>query len=376
MQVFGPNELLEDVIQSGFCVGCGACVNLCPYFQTYRGKTIMLFPCTRETGQCHAFCPKTEVDLDELSLAFFDTPYSSDPLGAYLSIYMARASGTSEAGKFQDGGTVSALMEFSLKTGVIDAAVLTGKDGMVPVPGLATNAKEVTGFASSKYTAAPTLAALNEGINRGFGCMGLVGTPCQITAAAKMKNNPTHAEGFIDRVAITIGLFCTWAIDTRKFLSFIKACFPNETIRKMKIPPPPAAVFILETDSGKIEIPLEEIRSMIPVGCTICPDMTAEWADVSVGAMEGFDNHNTLIVRSKKGEELIRDAVKAGYLLLKDFPEESLQHLQYAAAGKKKRAFEKAGQLNLVNTGQGRRSALRVNNDTLEKMISEREAVK
>ncbi|MFP4453146.1 MAG: Coenzyme F420 hydrogenase/dehydrogenase, beta subunit C-terminal domain, partial [Desulfobacterales bacterium] len=274
------------------------------------------------------------------------------------------------------GGTVSSLMQFALKTGVIDAAVLTGKDGMVPAPGLATDAKEVTGFASSKYTAAPSLAALNEGVNRGFSRMGLVGTPCQITAAAQMKTNPTDAENFTDRVAITIGLFCTWAIDTRKFLSFIKASFPNENIGKMKIPPPPAAVMILETDSGKIEIPLEQIRPMVPSGCTICPDMTAEWADISVGAMEGFDNRNTLIVRSKKGQELIQDAVKAGFLILEDFPEESLQHLQYAAAGKKKRAFEKAGQLNLVNTGQGRRSALRVNNKTLEKMISEQEAVK
>ncbi|MFP4571629.1 MAG: Coenzyme F420 hydrogenase/dehydrogenase, beta subunit C-terminal domain [Desulfobacterales bacterium] len=376
MQVFGPNELTEDVIQPGFCVGCGACVNLCPYFHTYKGKTAMLFPCTRETGRCHAFCPKIEVDLDELSKAFFGAPYSGEPLGEFLEIYMARAGDAGKTSNCQDGGTVSSLMQFALKTGVIDAAVLTGKDGMVPAPGLATDAKEVTGFASSKYTAAPSLAALNEGVNRGFSRMGLVGTPCQITAAAQMKTNPTDAENFTDRVAITIGLFCTWAIDTRKFLSFIKANFPNENIGKMKIPPPPAAVMILETDSGKIEIPLEQIRPMVPSGCTICPDMTAEWADISVGAMEGFDNRNTLIVRSKKGQELIQDAVKAGFLILEDFPEESLQHLQYAAAGKKKRAFEKAGQLNLVNTGQGRRSALRVNNKTLEKMISEQEAVK
>ncbi len=33
MQVFGPNELVEDVLKRDFCVGCGACVNLCPYFK-------------------------------------------------------------------------------------------------------------------------------------------------------------------------------------------------------------------------------------------------------------------------------------------------------------------------------------------------------
>ncbi|MFW5930677.1 MAG: Coenzyme F420 hydrogenase/dehydrogenase, beta subunit C-terminal domain [Desulfosalsimonas sp.] len=376
MQVFGPNELTEDVLQSGFCIGCGACVNLCPYFQTYRGKTAMLFPCTKETGRCHAFCPKTEVDLEELSREFFGIPYPEDPLGSWLTIHMAKAGGAAEQGNFQDGGTVSALMQFALETGRIDGAVLTGRDGLVPAPGLATDKQEVCGFASSKYTAAPTVSALNEGARRGFTRMGIVGTPCQLTAVAQMKTNPLQASDSKDSVALSIGVFCTWAMDTRAFLSFIKERLPGAEIRKMTIPPPPAAVLILETDSGKIEIPLDEIRPMVPSGCMICPDMTAEWSDLSAGSMEGFDNWNTLIVRSKKGSQLVEDAVKAGYLILEDFPDQSLQHLKSAAAGKKKRALERAVESELVNTPEGRRSALRIDKKTLEKIISGQEAVK
>lgn len=48
MQIFGPSELLEDVHKEDLCIGCGACVNLCPYFKNYRGKTAMLFPCARK----------------------------------------------------------------------------------------------------------------------------------------------------------------------------------------------------------------------------------------------------------------------------------------------------------------------------------------
>lgn len=62
MQVLGPNELVEDVIKRDFCIGCGACVNLCPYFRSYEGKTAMLFPCTLSQGQCFAYCPKVELD--------------------------------------------------------------------------------------------------------------------------------------------------------------------------------------------------------------------------------------------------------------------------------------------------------------------------
>ena len=63
MQLFGSNELIEDVHKRNLCIGCGACVDLCPYFKNYKGKTSQLFPCTLEQGRCYAYCPKAEVDI-------------------------------------------------------------------------------------------------------------------------------------------------------------------------------------------------------------------------------------------------------------------------------------------------------------------------
>jgi coenzyme F420 hydrogenase subunit beta len=59
MPVFGPRELIEDVFKKDLCIGCGACVELCPYFKNYKGKTAMLYPCTLSRGRCFAFCPLT-----------------------------------------------------------------------------------------------------------------------------------------------------------------------------------------------------------------------------------------------------------------------------------------------------------------------------
>ena len=66
MHVLGPNELVEDVFNRNLCIGCGACVNLCSYYKNHRGKTARLFPCDLSQGRCYAYCPKAEVDLDEL----------------------------------------------------------------------------------------------------------------------------------------------------------------------------------------------------------------------------------------------------------------------------------------------------------------------
>ncbi|MFW6297114.1 MAG: Coenzyme F420 hydrogenase/dehydrogenase, beta subunit C-terminal domain [Desulfosalsimonas sp.] len=371
MKIFGPNELLKDVIEPGLCTGCGACVNLCPYFSNYRGKTAMLFPCDLARGRCHAFCPKTEVDLEELSQALLGTFYKGEPAGEYRQMYMARAGRAVPSGEFQDGGTVSALIMYALESNMLDAAVLTGKNGLIPEPGLATKPQEVPGFSCSKYTAAPTLASLNDGFNQGFRKMGVVGTPCQLTAVAQMSINPMEVQDFADSVALTIGIFCTWALDTRGFGAFIEKHTKGAGIRKMRIPPPPAGILAVETDNGNLEIPLDELREFVPEGCMLCPDMTAEWADLSVGSMEGFDNKNTLIVRTQRGERLMRKAVTAGYLEIEDFPEENLEHLLAAAREKKRRAFEKARKEGMLNTQQeDRHAVMRLQPETLEKIIS------
>ena len=60
MHVFGSSELIEDVLNKDLCIGCGACVELCPYFKNHKGKTAMLFGCTLSQGRCFAFCPKAK----------------------------------------------------------------------------------------------------------------------------------------------------------------------------------------------------------------------------------------------------------------------------------------------------------------------------
>ncbi len=372
MALFGPNELSADVLEEGLCVGCGACIHLCPYFATHRGKTAMLFPCSAETGRCHAYCPKTEVDLDAIARDCSGEDYTGEPMGFFRAVHAARAAQKDPAGNFQDGGTVSALMRFALETGVIDAAVLTGQQAGIPAPGITTRPDAVDAFASSKYAAAPTLSALNDGARRGFTRMGVVGTPCQMTALAQMRLNPTRMENYVHPVSLSIGLFCTWALDARVFAALAADRAGTPDIRKIRIPPPPAGVVVIETDAGSVEIPIDEIRALVLAGCSVCPDMTAEWADVSVGALEGADGWNTLIVRTEAGENLVREAVEAGRIITVALPDNAMAQLKNAAAAKKGRAFEKARREGRINTdpGENRRSVLRVNTGALEKILS------
>jgi len=371
-KIKGQEELQREVLNRNLCTGCGACIDLCPYFKSYKGRTAILFPCTLTQGRCFAYCPKLEVDLDDLSRKFFGRPYNGDPLGSYQTIMISRAGKKIERAGFQAGGSVSALIYFSLKKGYLDGAVLTDREGFLPVPRFVANPEDVFTCVSSKYCAAPTLSALNQGVRDGFKQIGIVATPCQVLAAALMRSNPLEDEGFSDPTSLVIGLFCTWALDFRGFEEFISKRLDITRIAKIDIPPPPAdkmEIYIREGET--MEIPLDEVRELVPEGCSYCIDMTAEFSDISIGVLEGSPDMNTLIVKTARGQRIVDEARKEGYLIVSDIPKENLEHLQWAAGNKKRRALTKAKQEKLVNTLEKNKAAcLRLDTATLERITA------
>ena len=372
-QIKGSNELKEDVLKKGLCVDCGACVGLCPYFESHRGKIGMIASCNLTAGRCHAHCPKVEVDLDEITAGLMGKAYDGAPLGHYLSIAKARAGEKLRGkGRFQNGGAVSALVAFAMKSGMIKAAALTGREGLVPTAVLATTEEEVFACASSKYMAAPTIASANAYAASGQDKLGVVGTPCQLTAVAQAALDPLKKTNFHNPIALTIGLLCTWAVDTRKFIPLVSGHTDIGKVTGMDVPPPPATEMEVHTTDGSFSIPLEEIRKAIPAGCAICPDMTAELADISVGAMEGDYSWNTLIVRTPRGATLVEQAVGEGYLERVEMPAVNLANLSKGAAGKKKRAVMKAREDGLLNTDPtAGRAAMRIDERVIERILAQ-----
>ena len=123
MQIAGSKELLEQVLNQDLCSVCGACVGLCPYFKVFKGKVARIFDCDLEQGRCFAYCPKTETDFEQLAQHYFRQSYRKEPLGNYRQIKVSKAGQKLSSGRFQNGGTVSALVTFALENGFIKAIV-------------------------------------------------------------------------------------------------------------------------------------------------------------------------------------------------------------------------------------------------------------
>lgn len=371
MHVLGPTELTTYVQKGGLCIGCGACVGLCPYFLNYRGRTVQVFPCSLPQGRCFAACPKAEVDLDEISRRLLQKDYEASPMGNFLEVLAARGGPAMPRASFQGGGTVSALIVQALEEGLIQAAVLTGRDAKGPLPFIARTPEEVLDCAGSKFAAAPTLEALNRAVSEKMRPLGVVGTPCQMTSVAKWRTHPLGRDDVKDPIALTVGLFCNWGLDQRQLDSFLSGRMDLSQIRGMDIPPPPANVLIVDLEDGRVEIPLDEVRPLIPETCGFCPDMTSEWADLSVGMFEGRPGWNTLLVRSQIGMDLVQGAVAADRLETEPMPESNLRHLQTAAENKRRRALSNLQEKGLLNSPKGGRPALlRVSQQVIDSILN------
>jgi coenzyme F420 hydrogenase subunit beta len=337
----GLRGLEEKVFNRNLCAACGACLSLCPYLRSWKGKVVKLDDCNLEEGRCFDYCPRTEVDLDRVYQGVFGKSCEEISMGPVRRILMAKAKDSVWKKRAQTGGVVSSLVDFALKEGRIQAGVLTSREeDLLPQGRMITGRKGVLSCAGSNYVSGPTLEALNRGPWKGEERIGIVGLPCQVLALAKMKTSALGKRTPIDRVDLVIGLFCTWAFDYEPFLAFLNERVGNGSIEKLNMTPPPERM--LEVTSGKklYRLPVDDIRPFIRPSCKVCLDMTAELSDVSVGTVEGKEGWNTVIVRTVVGEDLLKRAKKAGIIETRSLPKGSLNHLKEASLLKKRRGLE------------------------------------
>lgn len=336
-------EVERRVVKTELCTNCGACQGMCPYWKSCEGRTFVDYDCDRKEGRCKYFCPVMPTDKEELRNMFFDGTIIPE-LGPFRGLYLTRAADPEIREKAQHGGTMTALVEFALKEGFIDAAVLSrAEEGILDPAGyLAETPEDVRKCSGSSFQIPPSLAVLNEALAEDrFKKIGVVGTPCKTLAAYKMKAKPfADNDNNADNIGMVFGLFCGWGLDWKGVEALGQAAHADIL---------PGKYHRMDMDDRSID--LDEILPLVRNSCKHCGDMTAEFADVSVGgarSSEGWDvdkGWNQLIVRSEKGARLVELAREKGALEFRNFggaeaAAAALNKLMAASASKKAKAAE------------------------------------
>lgn len=331
----GLLNLMGEVVNTGLCTVCGACVGTCPYLKVYREKVVMIDMCTLQEGQCYNICPRTRTDYEELNKRVFGKGRDDSVLGTHRRLVNGRAKDERIRKMGQYGGTVTALVRYALERKLADSALLARrgvKNPLLPEPMIATRAEQVELAVGSKYTACPNLSLLEKALKT-YKAPLVVGRGCQITAVRKKQMVNNEAQ----RIPLTIGLFCMWALDYRELESFLSDKVDFDAVAKFDIPEGEFVAML--KDGRKINFPFEEIKMKRRSTCDLCYDFTNEFADISVGSTELEDDWNTVIVRSERGEKFWDDALRDGIVEEKPFLEERRLLLRRASEGKKERTL-------------------------------------
>ena len=321
-------ELFTEVVTSGLCTGCAACVIACPYdVLDYddTGGRYKPFHVAAEGGPescthgvkgctlCTRACPRFRTWEPEAENFLFGRERTEDEVsGIAVDMVLARATDTDVHGAGQDGGFVSALLIWALEHDVIDAALVSALEGdgstWKAVPAVARDRATVLATAGSRYTYSANPLAYREAIEGGAERIALVGMGCQSSAPPVMAAR--KAGKVARRFALTIGLLCSKTFDDAIFSELFEARYglARQDIVKMNI----KGVFQLWMRDGAYhEVPLKEAHAWTREGCQACPDFAAEHADISTGGIGAFNDWTLTIIRTERGRELFHSMVAA-----------------------------------------------------------------
>jgi coenzyme F420 hydrogenase subunit beta len=323
---FDFNETLADIVRSGKCTGCAACVVVCPLncLQYHAGKPDFSGQCSG-CEICSRVCTRYVASRAVAERFVFGRERrAEEKFGVYHRVLVAKSTDPEVLKVCQDGGVATTLLTFALNNKIIEGAAVsstTKQKPLQPLPAFATTTKQLLESAGTKYSYSPNLLALQEGIKQNKKSLAFVGTPCQVEALRRIQMIPI--KNYTERLKLTIGLMCS-------------ECYSYEGLvedyigRKLQINPADVdkiqikTKLILTMKSGNVkEYPLKDLHQCARNACKECTDFSAELADISLGGL-GLNGWSLVVVRTETGKEFFEKAVTSG--LLETKPIETERH--------------------------------------------------
>ena len=329
-------KTLSDITNNGLCIGCGLC-------QSIIGKEKISIEMTdkgrlepREINQLSdedldkvkKICPGVIVEglpkKDVSNDSKFDTLW-----GYYNSLVYAWS--TDEQVRFQSstGGLLNGLSLYLLESKKVDFILHTAGDPDQPmrsIPRFSYTKQELLSCESrSRYGPASPLIKFNEALDtkKNF---AFVGKPCDISAIRQLSKTDERVN---KQCKFLLTLVCGGSTEFTKSQDFIKSFNVKEeeleTFRYRGFGNP-GRMYIKTKDGREHDREYnsfwgEESTWRVHFRCKICPDAIGESADIAAldtwrggSPKEEDEGYNAAIVRTQKGNDLLKEAIKAGYI--------------------------------------------------------------
>jgi len=367
---------IADVRDAGLCLGCGTCEAVCSTdaIKMVKVNSNGLYLPELDKSKCTLChlciqsCPGASVNLRELNTAVFGKQPSDELLGNYLECYVGHSNTHEVRYNSASGGIASHLLMYALEQGIIDGALVVrmkAEKPLEPEPFIARTTQEIISASKSKYCPVPANTALKH-IIRNKGRYAVVGLPCHIHGIRKAEARiPTLR----NRIVLHVCLLCSHMVN---FLG-TELILQNHQIPRDKVSSFeyrghgwPGYMTAVLRDNSRLVIPLIgnwnsywpvfSTFMFTPMRCTMCPDQSGEFADISLGdawlpELRGDKIGESIIVtRTEIAEKLVSNMASSKKISLRRIHADKVKQSQALNLTFKKRDLStRLSMLKLAN---------------------------
>lgn len=367
---------IKYTLKNGLCTGCGICQSACPQgainIIVNKGRFVPQIDdskCKNSKGchRCYEACPGVGIDLQRIAGEQFSAPDTKCDkwIGRYLKCFVGYSNDNDIRYHCASGGMVSQFLIFLLEKGYIDGAVVTAFDPtneLLVRSYIAHNREEVLRGKSSKY-APVSLHGMAQAIKQETGSrFVIVGLPCHIQGFRKLE---AIDRKFREKITGYFAIYCSSGRTfymtehifkehkiEKEYLSYFayrdEGCLGSMVAKQH-------CGDIVGRNSGKTnnkeKVFKERYQSyyhprrsfFIPRRCLFCIDHYGELGDVCFGDihiepyMQDKIGINSLVVRTQKWLDLLKQAEGEGVVTLNEISAETLNSSQQMAGKKKGR---------------------------------------
>ena len=248
------------------------------------------------------------------------------------------------------GGLCTALSLFNLEHGLAGGVLHIGSDSKIPWQNksyYSTTKEELLLRTGSRYSPASPCDSLQRIESAEYSSV-FIGKPCD---AAGLLMAQKLRPKLKSKTALLIGFFCAGTPSTLGTLELIKkhrlALSEIESLRyRGKGWPGVTTVSFKNAGTLPVKLTYREawgfVQKYRPFRCYLCPDLTAEFADISVGDPwyreigEGEPGRSLILIRTERGQQVFQQAMRAGFIKAKRVDPEIIYQSQINLLGKRR----------------------------------------